>query len=184
MRLLAAIAVILGATWLSGCASAPDPDFDIALDNAYTVDSGDILRLTVFDQPDLTGSFAVNKAGEIAIPLVGTLQVRNLTTEAIDAEITRRLAAKYLRNPDVSIEIGQYRPFFIMGEVASGGQYAYVAGLTIEAAVATAGGFTPRAWKYSVTVTRKVGDQLVTRRLKMTDPVRPGDTIRVGERHL
>lgn len=184
MRLLSWIAALLSLALIAGCATAPKETMSLDLNGAYTLDSGDNLRVTVFGQPDLSGTFLVNKAGQISYPLVGDLQVRDLTTERVAALISQRLSTKYVRNPDVAVEVAQYRPFFIMGEVASAGQYAYVAGMTVEAAIATAGGFTPRAWRYSVTATRKVGDTLTTRKLKMTDIVMPGDTIRVGERFL
>jgi len=90
----------------------------------------------------------------------------------------------FVRNPDVSVEVDRYRPFFAMGEVSASGQYDFVPGMTVQQAVAVAGGFTARADKHTVQVTRSMNGQVETARLKLTDPIRPGDTLYVRERHL
>jgi len=98
-------------------------------------------------------------------------------------EIAGKLkSGRFVRDPDVSVEVDRYRPFFIMGEVTSAGQYPYVSGMTVQTAVAIAGGFTPRAQKSDVDVTRQVNGQVSTVRLLPTQPVLPGDTINVRER--
>jgi polysaccharide export outer membrane protein len=96
--------------------------------------------------------------------------------------VRRRLQNGFIREPNVSIEVEQYRPFFVLGEVNQSGQYPYVNGLTAQTAVAIAGGYTPRADRGEVEITRQVGGRLVTGHVPAAYPLRPGDTILVKER--
>ena len=136
----------------------------------------------IFDQADLSNTFIVDKAGFISMPLVGNIPARGLTTAEIEQDVAAKLRNGYLRDPDVSVEVDRYRPFFAMGEVNSAGQYPYVAGMTVQSGVAIAGGFTPRADKYLIDVTRSMGGVVETARLRPTDPLMPGDTINVRQR--
>jgi polysaccharide export outer membrane protein len=150
----------------------------------YRVDSGDRLRVIVFGQPDLTNTYSVDKAGMLAMPLIGLVPVRGRTPTEVETDIAALLRTNFVRNPDVAVEVDRYRPFYAMGEVNTGGQYTYVAGMTVQAAIAVAGGFTPRADKNNVDVSRSINGDVRTLRLKMTDPLMPGDTIYVRERFL
>jgi polysaccharide export outer membrane protein len=148
----------------------------------YTLDSGDKLRVVVFGQEGLTNSYAVDAGGNITMPLIGAVPARGHTTSALSSAIAARLQQGYIREPHVAVEIEAYRPFFILGEVTYPGQYPYVANMTIETAVAIAGGFSPRAKRQSVDLTRTAAGQVVRSPVPVTTPVRPGDTITVGER--
>jgi protein involved in polysaccharide export with SLBB domain len=148
----------------------------------YTLDAGDRLRITVFGQDGLTNSYTVDASGNVTIPLVGTIPARGLTTEQLAYTLTERLKQGYIREPKVAIEVEAYRPFFIHGEVANPGQYAYVANMTVENAIAIAGGFSPRADRSKVAVTRTAGGLTNRAAVGLAYPLRPGDTIRVGER--
>src|SRR5690348_16769692 len=112
----------------------------------YTLDAGDRLRVVVFGQPGISNSYTVDAGGNVTLPLVGTIAARGRTTQALAKTITERLKAGYVREPNVSVEVEAYRPFFILGEVTTPGQYPYVANITAQAAVAIAGGFSPRAY--------------------------------------
>jgi polysaccharide export outer membrane protein len=149
---------------------------------AYTLDSGDKLRVVVFGQEGLSNAYAVDAAGNITMPLIGAVRARERTTAALSGAIAERLRNGYIREPHVAVEIEAYRPFFILGEVTAPGQYPYVANMTAETAVAIAGGFTPRAEKKLVQVTRPMEGQLYRGKVPLAFPVRPGDTILVGER--
>lgn len=148
----------------------------------YLLDAGDRLRITVFGQQGLTNSYAVDAAGNITMPLVGAIPARGLTTDQLSQSIAERLRQGYIREPQVAIEVEAYRPFFIHGEVGTPGQYPYVANMTVENAIAIAGGFGPRADKSKVTLTRVLGGQSVKATVGLSYPLRPGDTLRVGER--
>ena len=149
---------------------------------SYTLDAGDKLRITVFGQEGLTNSYTVDAGGNINVPLIGTLPVRGVTTQQLTSLITARLKQGYVREPHVSVEIEAYRPFFILGEVNNPGQYPYVANMTAEAAVAIAGGFSPRAAKGKVELTRNSPNQQIHGDVPLTYPLKPGDTIVVKER--
>ncbi len=170
---------------LSACASGgqryagpPDASFEAP----YTLDGGDKLRVTVFGQEGLTNSYAVDGAGNISMPLIGRVGARGLTTAQIAASIADRLRNGYVREPHVAVEVEAYRPFFILGEVTAAGQYAYVNNMTVETAVAIAGGFTPRANRANFTIVRTVNGVPSSATVPQYFSVRPGDTITIHER--
>jgi polysaccharide biosynthesis/export protein len=148
----------------------------------YTLDSGDRLRIVVFGQEGLTNSYSVDASGCIAIPLIGSVLARGATTHELSRRIADKLRQGYIREPHVAVEIEAYRPFFILGEVSQPGQYPYVANMTVETAVAIAGGFAPRAFRQTVIVTRFVNGQQLRLTVPVNCPVRPGDTVNVQER--
>jgi polysaccharide export outer membrane protein len=148
----------------------------------YTLDAGDKLRIVVFGQAGITGDYLVEASGQVTLPLVGSVPARGYTTKALSQMIGERLKQGYVREPHVTVSIASYRPFFILGEVTTPGQYPYVPNMTAENAVAIAGGFTPRAKKGSVELTRTMGGQQVHQRVPLGYPLRPGDTVMVGER--
>src|SRR6266850_1286076 len=145
-------------------------------DGAYTLDSGDKLRVVVFGQDGLTNSYSVDAAGSITMPLIGTVRARGLSPTALSEAIAAKLRQGYIREPHVAVEIEAYRPFFILGEVTYPGQYPYVANMTVETAVAIAGGFSPRALRTKVEISRTAGGQVIRRSVPPGTPVRPGDT--------
>lgn len=150
----------------------------------YRLDTGDELRIVVYDQPTLTNLYEVDQAGFLSFPLIGDVPARSMTTDQLAARITGALAASYLREPDVTVEVNRYRPFFVLGEVGNPGQYEYVPGMSAETAIAKAGGFTPRANMRLVRISRTLGDHLFEGKISVTEPIRPGDTIYVYERLL
>ena len=149
---------------------------------AYRLGSGDKVRVTVFNEKDLSGDFDVNDQGLVALPLIGQVKVGGLTLSEAENLITQRYGKDYLVNPRVNVEVLNYRPFFILGEVKSPGSYPYVNGMSIVNAVALAGGYTPRANRDRIVVkhasTPGAGEQPV----QEDSPVLPGDVIRVHER--
>lgn len=149
---------------------------------AYTLDAGDKLRVVVFGQDGITNSYIVDASGKVNLPLIGAVTARGLTNQQLSAAIAARLKQGFVREPHVSVEVETYRPFFILGEVTTPGQYPYVANMSAETAVAIAGGFAPRAYKKTVELTRKAGGQQVHSEVPLDYPVRPGDTIVVKER--
>lgn len=153
-----------------------------AAERPYRLDSGDKLRVVVFGQEGLTNSYAVDANGSITMPLIGAVPARGHSTAELSRAIAARLRQGYIREPHVAVEIETYRPFFILGEVTAPGQYAYVANMTVETAVAIAGGFTPRAYKREVKVTRTVDGVLTGGKVPLAYPLKPGDTVNVAER--
>ncbi len=170
---------------LASCAAPGDyrPElFGPPPEQAYTLGAGDRVRVIVFGQDALSNSYAVDGSGRISMPLIGPVVVYGRSTVAVEREIAERLRAGYVRDPRVSVEVEAYRPFFVLGEVTSAGQFPYVEGMTARTAVAIAGGFTPRGYQGGVDLTRVINGQVVTGRVPLDTVVRPGDTIMVRER--
>ncbi|UYY57049.1 polysaccharide biosynthesis/export family protein [Sphingomonas sp. S2-65] len=151
----------------------------------YTLDSGDKIRVVVYGEQSLNGEYAVGPAGDVAFPLIGNIIAKGLNVAQLQKAIADKLASGYILDPRVSIEVLSYRPYYILGEVSRPGQYPYSTDLTVEQAVATAGGYTYRASKSKVFV-RHLGGPEVEYRLGKGKPVwlRPGDTVRIGERYF
>jgi polysaccharide export outer membrane protein len=150
--------------------------------STYLLDSGDRVRVFVYGQPNLSRTYPVDGAGFIALPLIGSVKARGLTTYDLGANITSLLGRDYVRDPEVAVEVVTYRPFSIIGEVRNAGQFPFQPGMTVETAVAIAGGFTPRANERGFEITRKVEGAPMRIEASADEPVEPGDTIRVGER--
>ena len=153
-----------------------------ATQGPYTLDSGDRLRIVVFGQDGLTNSYAVDASGHIAMPLIGSVSARGLTTDQLASALSSKLRDGFIREPHVAVEVEAYRPFFILGEVTQPGQYPYVANMTAETAIAIAGGFGPRGSHESVILSRNYNGQQVRMAVPLNYPLRPGDTISVRER--
>ena len=149
---------------------------------AYTLDSGDRLRVVVFGQDGITNSYTVDAGGNVNLPLIGTVPARGTSTQQLAKSIADRLRQGYVREPHVTVEVETYRPFFILGEVTTPGQYPYVANMTVETAVAIAGGFSARASKKTVELTRNSTTQRMRGDVPLSYPLQPGDTIVVKER--
>ena len=177
----AALFAILGAL-LSGCASDPRAAVPMAFEAPYTLDSGDKLRVVVFGQDGLSNSYGVDAAGKITMPLIGAVRARGITAAQLSDSIAARLRQGFIREPHVAVEVESYRPFFILGEVVTPGQFPYVPDMTVETAVAVAGGFTPRARRSEVELHRQIDGQPAEAVVPMGYPLRPGDTIVVAER--
>ena len=154
----------------------------VAYDTAYRLDAGDRLRIVIYGQEGLTNTYAIDAGGSITMPLIGAVRARGLTPAGLAAEITGKLRNGYIREPSVAVEIEAYRPFFILGEIAAPGQYPYVPNMSVESAVAIAGGFSPRAKRDRVTLTHTDGGGSVRAVVPLGTPISPGDTVLIGER--
>src|SRR6201999_2604840 len=160
-------------------AAAPEP---ATYDNAYHLDAGDKLRVVVYGQEGLTNTYAIDAGGSITMPLIGAVPARGRTTAGLASEIAVKLRNGFIRDPSVAVEIESYRPFFILGEVAAPGQYPYVPNMTVESAVAIAGGFSPRARRDTVTLTHSDNGGTSRVVVPLGTTVSPGDTVQVNER--
>lgn len=151
----------------------------------YTLDSGDKIRVVVYGEQSLNGEYAVGPAGDVAFPLIGNLPAKGKSIAELQQAVTAKLASGYILDPRVSIEVLSFRPFYILGEVNRPGQYPYATDLSVDQAVATAGGYTYRASKSKIFI-RRVGEREIEYKLGKGKIVwvRPGDSIRVGERYF
>ena len=160
------------------------PAADVRSNTAYTLGTGDKLRITVFGEQNLTGEYAVSSTGSISFPLIGEVPAAGNTLANVQETIRQRLASGYLNDPRVAIEVLEYRTFYILGEVNKPGEYPYRSNLRIDQAVATAGGYTYRANRKRFELAP--GDGTADRRVKFKEAgrleIKPGDTVRILER--
>jgi polysaccharide export outer membrane protein len=151
-------------------------------DDNYRLGAGDRLKITVYGEQDLSGEFLVSANGHVQFPLLGDIQAAQLTAQEFAKAMTAELGAKYLRNPRVSVEILNYRPFYIIGEVNKPGGYPYESGLSLQGAVALAGGYTYRAKESDVYIRRMGAEAETSMRVTGQIKIYPGDVVRVPER--
>ena len=158
-------------------------DVGAAIDQpAYTLGSGDRVRVTVFGEEELSGEFEVDGLGAISLPLIREVQAGGLRLRQLEQAITEKLLDGYLKNPRVSLEVLNYRPFYILGEVKQPGSYPYVSGMTVLNAVALAGGYTYRAKKKGLLITHANESELGEQPATEETVVLPGDILKVPER--
>ncbi len=173
---------------LLGCAPESNSKDSVAstasvesLAEAYHLDSGDRLRINVFRHVDLSGEFVLDGNGNLALPLIGEVQGGGRTLRDLESQIEIAFAeGGFLVNPQVSVEVLSYRPFYILGEVNQPGSYPYVTGMTGITAVAMAGGFTYRARQSSMSVQRRGENE--QRSMGLASTVLPGDILNIEER--
>ncbi|MCT4656952.1 MAG: polysaccharide export protein [Cohaesibacter sp.] len=183
--------LVLGlAFFVAACSSGPAPISSVsnslpssARPSVYLLDAGDKLRVIVFGEADLSGEFVLDEQGTLDLPLIGDVPAKGKSLQEVETAIVTRLKDGYLKDPKVSLEILNYRPFFIQGEVKNAGEYPYKADLTVQDAIAIAGGFTYRANQNTVYI-RKVGsnEEVRVHLGRERAYIHPGDSIRVGER--
>lgn len=151
-------------------------------DGPYLLDTGDKLRVFVYGQPNLSRIYTVDHGGWITVPLIGAVKSRGITTFDLERSLKAKLGVQYVKDPHVTVDIQQNRPFFILGEVKTAGQYPYVSGMTVKVAVAIAGGYSERANERRIQITRRING--LVERLDVPDDyvVQPGDTLYVYER--
>ena len=150
--------------------------------SVYTLGSGDLLKITIFNQENMSGEYQVNGKGDVSLPLIGAIKVKGLTLTQVEDRLKNKLQPDYLLNPRISLQVMNFRPFYILGEVADPKSYPYVDGMTYLNAVAIAGGYTYRAKKGYVFVVRGNDSERNEIKLGTDQKVMPGDTIRVDER--
>lgn len=151
-------------------------------DTGYRIGAGDRLTIRVAGEPDLTNDYLVDGSGNISMPYIRTTYVGGMSAPEVEKLVAKRLRGGYLRNPNVSVQVTTLRPFFIMGEVTSAGSFSYQPGMTVQNAVAIAGGYTPRANQGPVLITRKNVNGTQTYKAPVTTQLYPGDIVYVRER--
>lgn len=185
-----AIILVLAAQ-LAGCygdygpvVGEPDPVLQ-PTHVATFVQTGDVLKVTIYGEEGLTGAYTVNPAGDVSMPLIGTVKAAGLTMPELEHEITRRyVAGKFLQDPKITVDTVSYKPIYVLGEALRPGAYPYSAGLNVLTAVTLAGGFTYRASKTTVLI-QHAGETIWNEYpLAATTTIAPGDLIRVPERYF
>jgi polysaccharide export outer membrane protein len=183
----ALVALAAGVLQVQGCAkpAAGLPQIADVDPGEYHLGPGDQVRIITFGEEQLTGEFRVNASGDIALPLVGNVHAGGLTPVQLEGATKDLLVrSKLYKSPSVSVEVINYRPIFILGEVTRPGQYPYQPGMTVVTAVAVAGGFTYRAVDDVFSIVRSINDKASEGRAERQTLVQPGDVITVYERHF
>lgn len=182
------IAILCGSLIAAGCATSTAPPLpaELAAQGAseYRLGLGDKVRVSVYGEQDLSGEFQVSANGAVTMPLVGDVPATGLTARQLEQRLTERYRQGYLRDPRIAVEVYDFRPYYVLGEVERPGRYPALEGTTLLGAIATAGGYTYRADDERVFI-RRAGDETEYQ----VDPnqqlaVAPGDVIRVGERYF
>jgi protein involved in polysaccharide export with SLBB domain len=181
--LLFVLAIVGLSAGLSVDASAQTPPAAASADN-YILGPNDRIRLKVYGEADITGEYEIGNTGQVSIPLAGHIKAAGATTRQLEKAIAAALAKGIVRDPRVNVEVAQYRPYYILGEVKKSGEYPYRHGLTVLDAVASAGGFTYRANENKVLLRRSGAGAEETYPLDAPVPVYPGDNIRIPERYF
>ncbi len=151
----------------------------------YRIGSGEKLLITVFGQPELTRQYQIDGAGRLAFPLVGTVTAAGMTPAALESLLADKLDPDYVREANVTVEVMNFRPFYIVGEVRQPGSYPFVPGMTVLNAVALGGGYTYRARETAFLLRRPAGNGTVDHLLANADtPILPGDIVTVRERYF
>ncbi len=153
-----------------------------AAETVYRLGSGDRVKVTVFGHEDLSGEFVVDGSGRLTLPLIQKVEAADLSVAELETAITNKLKPDYLIHPRVSVEILNYRPYYILGEVKKPGSYPYVNGMTVIYAVALAGGYTYRARENRLTIVRSKDADRKPIPADHNAIVLPGDVIQVPER--
>lgn len=153
-------------------------------DVPYLLGPGDVVEVTVYGEESLTGQRGVNTAGEISLPLIGDVPAAGKTVTQLAEEVRGRYANGYLQLPSVAVQVAEYRPIYVLGEVNTPGKFPFVPGMTASAAVASAGGFSPRANRKYVFIDPEGAEGEEAYLNEPNLQIHPGDTIRVGERYF
>jgi polysaccharide export outer membrane protein len=178
-RFVAAIFLALAA-----CASVPDASLPTVGQVEYRIGPGDRLALSVFREESLSGEFTVNELGVASLPLVGDIQAAGKTLPEFRADLVTLLGSEFVRDPNVTVNVVNYRPVYVLGEVTRPGEYAYNERMTVYALVAMAGGFTYRANQNIAMVRHENDPEERAYELTSGAAVLPGDTIRFVQRYF
>ena len=164
----------------AGLGNATSPIADTA--RIYRLGTGDRLKVTVFGEPELSGQFEIGAQGSLSMPLIGDIAARGHTTKELKDTIRKLLSDGYIKDPKVTVEVLNYRSFFVHGEVRNSGEFKFKNGLTLRDAIAMAGGYTYRADKSYIYLTRENAMRESVVNLPVRVQVLPGDNLRIPER--
>ncbi len=198
MKIAACFAVLLAAGWIglalparaqevtaavpAAQSAAPSASAATTAVPGYRLGTGDKIRLTVFGEPELSGEFEVDGSGYLRLNLIGQVKGAGLTVGEFERSVKALLEDGYLKDARVSVDVINYRPFYIIGEVNRPGEYPYSNDMTILNAVAKAGGFTYRANESNVFIRRNGDTKEIPAPADQTTKINPGDVIRIPER--
>lgn len=155
-----------------------------ALPGSYVLGANDQIHVVVYNEPTITGDYMIDGAGNLSVPAAGRVRAAGLTAEQLERKLTAKLNSGILKDARVTVQVSNYAPFYIRGEVKKPGEFPYKPGLTLGDAVALAGGYTYRANESQAYVRAAGAGTEISRSLAVDPPIAPGDNIRIPERFL
>ena len=178
-RILVGSALLAAALFLSACSSAPLSEADqqslaAAATAPATLQPGDKIRVDVFGEDKLSGEYQLDQAGQVSVPLAGTVKAQGMTQAQLEQALAKKFRSDYLRNPKVTVTIATLAPFYVIGEVQKPGQFDYRSGLNVLTAMAVAGGPTYRASRNTVQIQRRGQAEMREYPISASVPVLPG----------
>jgi protein involved in polysaccharide export with SLBB domain len=180
---LLSVALLVSACAVGSFSDTEQQSLAAAATAPATLQPGDKIRVVVFGEDRLSGEYELDQAGQISVPLAGTIKVQGLTQAQLEQTLARKFRGE-LRSPRVTVTIATLAPYYMMGEVKSPGQFAYKSGLNVLTAMAIAGGPTYRANRSTVQIQRRGETQKRDYPISASVPVLPGDVINVPERYF
>lgn len=193
-RLRSGLAIVVGAFGLCGCGAtdllgpASPEEQQALIESARTtspmLQAGEKIKVTVFGEDRLSGDYEIDPAGNLSLPLAGTVRAAGLDKRALEQRLTAKFRGEYLRDPKVTVDVADFRPFYILGEIAKPGEYPFKGGLDVMSAIALAGGSTYRASRSTVLIKHADERQFKEYPLSPEIPVLPGDLLRLPERYF
>lgn len=191
MKVFGQVAMVISlASALAGCDStvrAPNasaPMMASAATGAPRLQTGDKIRLTVFGEAGLSGEYEIDPGGFVSLPLAGTIQAAGATKSELEQTLTKKFRGEYLKAPKVTVDIANFRPVYVLGEVEKPGEYPFKSGLNVVSALAVAGGNTYRASQSRVMIQHPGETAFSEYPLSPAIQVQPGDVIKVPERYF
>jgi polysaccharide export outer membrane protein len=178
MHYISKAVVILFFQLFTFSAFAAEGEYGLA---DYVLGTGDMIRIQVYDEADLYLESRVGDRGTISYPFLGELKVVGLTPDKLGWLITSKLKGDYLVNPKVSVDILEYRQFYVNGEVESPGGFPFRPGITVRKAISVAGGFKERASKEKIFIIHEGKAKEKPVKISLDALVKPGDIITVEE---
>ena len=188
-RVFVCSALLAVAFLISGCTGASISETEkLSLAETATTPAklqpGDKIRVDVFGEDKLGGEYQIDQAGQISLPLAGTIKAQGLTQTELEQALAKKFRSEYLKNPKVTVTIATQAPFFVMGEVKNPGQFPYSSGLNVLTAMAVAGGPTYRASRDKIEIQRRGETKMREYPISAAVPIFPGDVIKVPERYF
>jgi len=148
------------------------------------LEAGEKIHVDVYGEPSLSGDYQIDPSGFVSLPLAGTVKAAGLTQQQFEQDLANKFSSGYLKNPKITVSISEFRPFYIVGEVAKPGAYAYTGGLTVLRAIAIAGGTTYRADESEVLIQHSGENSMREYDLSSPIPILPGDIIQIPRRYI
>jgi protein involved in polysaccharide export with SLBB domain len=188
-RVLLVGVLLIAAIFLSGCSAATLSEAEqqsmaLVATAPATLQPGDKIRVDVFGEDKLGGEYQLDQAGQVSVPLAGTIRAQGMTQGELEQALSRKFRSEYLRNPKVTVTVATLAPFYVIGEVQKPGQYDYRSGLNVLTAMAIAGGPTYRASRDNIQIQRRGENKMREYPISSTVPILPGDVIKVPERYF